>query len=101
MCRVLRIRQSKLDKGRSGGGGRGGAAGITLDELRADFPLSTMSDAVLQNRLRERCGCQPRGVCCGYQNHPPLKIMLHCILCNRVVNPYSQPYTLIPPLHSP
>ncbi|CAL8462032.1 g1563 [Coccomyxa elongata] len=63
VCRVLRIRQSKLDKGRSGGGGggRGGAAGITLDELRADFPVSTMSDAVLQNRLRERCGCQPRG----------------------------------------
>ena len=83
---MLRIRQSKLDKGRAGGGGgggRGGSAGITLEELRADFPLSTMSDAVLQNRLRERCGCQPRGVCRAAETH----ILWHMVSQSPFVSP--------------
>ena len=63
MCRELRRRQAKIDKGRGGGGGgAAGSASIMVEELRADFPATMMTDAVLHNRLRERCDCQPRTV---------------------------------------
>ena len=53
VCRELRRRQARAERGRGGGG----PPGVALPELAALFPA--FSEAAIGARLRERCNCQP------------------------------------------
>ncbi len=55
VCRELRKRQARGERGRGGGG----PASVTLAELAKLFHGFGFTHAMLAARLRERCGCQP------------------------------------------
>lgn len=52
VCRELRRQQAKIDRGKARG-----SPSITMKELKEKF--KSMTSAVIQSRLRERCDCQP------------------------------------------